>query len=162
MDPEKKSLNFIFPTKYVIPKSLKFSHWPSKYQWLVVTTTSLWMWRWWIARDTRSLRSDPSIQNLSVYPHSSPDTTKQKNTHGDRFLSPKDRVIPPSKLGFLWLINRGYHPETQQLAPEKWWDWLTASFLSWVPVLQLFQGGNNSLLNFGRVLGCPWYLVNGF
>ena len=26
MDPEKKSLNFIFPTKYVIPKSLKFSH----------------------------------------------------------------------------------------------------------------------------------------
>ena len=31
MDPEKKSLNFIFPTKYAIPKSLKFSHWPSKY-----------------------------------------------------------------------------------------------------------------------------------
>ena len=30
MDPEKKSLNFIFPAKYVIPKSLKFSHWPSK------------------------------------------------------------------------------------------------------------------------------------
>ena len=30
MDPEKKSLNFIFPTKYVIPESLKFSHWPSK------------------------------------------------------------------------------------------------------------------------------------
>ena len=30
MDPEKKSWNFIFPTKYVIPKSLKFSHWPSK------------------------------------------------------------------------------------------------------------------------------------
>ena len=27
---KKKSLNFIFPTKYVIPKSLKFSHWPSK------------------------------------------------------------------------------------------------------------------------------------
>ncbi len=31
MDPEKKCLNFIFPTKYVIPKSLKFSHWPSKF-----------------------------------------------------------------------------------------------------------------------------------
>ena len=30
MDPEKKSLNFFFPTKYVIPKSLKFSHWPNK------------------------------------------------------------------------------------------------------------------------------------
>ena len=27
---KKNSLNFIFPTKYVIPKSLKFSHWPSK------------------------------------------------------------------------------------------------------------------------------------
>ena len=33
MDPEKKSLNFIFPTKYVIPKSLKFSHWLSKHFW---------------------------------------------------------------------------------------------------------------------------------
>ncbi len=31
MDPEKKSLNFIFPTKYGIPKSLKpVSHWLSK------------------------------------------------------------------------------------------------------------------------------------
>ena len=30
MDPEKNSLNFIFPTKYVIPKSLKFSHWLSE------------------------------------------------------------------------------------------------------------------------------------
>ena len=28
--PWNKSLNFIFPSKYVIPKSLKFSHWPSK------------------------------------------------------------------------------------------------------------------------------------
>ena len=27
---KKKSLNFIFPIKYVIPKSLKFSHWLSK------------------------------------------------------------------------------------------------------------------------------------
>ena len=30
MEPWEKSLNFIFPTKYVIPKSLKFSHWPSQ------------------------------------------------------------------------------------------------------------------------------------
>ena len=31
MDPEKKSLNFIFPIKYyVIQKSLKFSHWLSE------------------------------------------------------------------------------------------------------------------------------------
>ncbi len=30
MDPEKKSLNFIFPTQYVIPKSLKFGHWLSE------------------------------------------------------------------------------------------------------------------------------------
>ena len=29
MDPDKKK-NFIFPTKYVIPKSLKFSHWLSE------------------------------------------------------------------------------------------------------------------------------------
>ena len=31
MDPEKKRLNFFFPTKCVIPKSLKFSHWLSEY-----------------------------------------------------------------------------------------------------------------------------------
>ena len=49
MDPEKKSLNFIFPTKYVIPKSLKFSHWLSKFREGDITlpaqrlTTS---WRW--------------------------------------------------------------------------------------------------------------------
>ena len=30
MEPWNESLNFIFPTTYVIPKSLKFSHWPSK------------------------------------------------------------------------------------------------------------------------------------
>ena len=31
MDPEKKfELYYPYPTKYVIPKSLKFSHWPSK------------------------------------------------------------------------------------------------------------------------------------
>ena len=50
MDPEKKSLNFIFPTKYVMPKSLKFSHWLSKNlsstipgdssAWMVVSLTS--------------------------------------------------------------------------------------------------------------------------
>ena len=28
--PWTKILNLIFPTKYVTPKSLKFSHWPSK------------------------------------------------------------------------------------------------------------------------------------
>ena len=31
MDPEKKEFElYIFPTKYVIPKSLKFSHWLSE------------------------------------------------------------------------------------------------------------------------------------
>ena len=30
LDPEEKSLNCIFPTKYVIPKSLKFGHWLSE------------------------------------------------------------------------------------------------------------------------------------
>ena len=29
MDPGSKSLNFIFPTQYVIPNSLNFNHWPS-------------------------------------------------------------------------------------------------------------------------------------
>ena len=33
--PWNKSLNFIFPTKYAISKGLKFSHWPSKYQYLI-------------------------------------------------------------------------------------------------------------------------------
>ena len=46
MDPEKKSLNFIFPTKYVIPKSLKFSHWPSKKR------------LWYRGDDPRMLASD--------------------------------------------------------------------------------------------------------
>ena len=43
MDPEKKSLNFIFPTKYVIPKSLKFSHWLSESQFVKVKSTFLWI-----------------------------------------------------------------------------------------------------------------------
>ena len=30
-DPRNKSFHFIFPTKYVILKSLKVSHWLSKY-----------------------------------------------------------------------------------------------------------------------------------
>ena len=37
MDPETKQLNFIFPTNYVIPNSLKFSHWPSKLMGLQTT-----------------------------------------------------------------------------------------------------------------------------
>ena len=52
MDPEKKSLNSIFPTKYVIPKSLKFSHWPSKMDLEKITVTS------------------PSIQKTLVEPRS--------------------------------------------------------------------------------------------
>ena len=45
MDPEKKSLNFIFPTKYVFPKSLKFSHWLSKTMmciWAVATASEVY------------------------------------------------------------------------------------------------------------------------
>ena len=34
--PWDKSLNYIFPTKYVIPKSLKFSHWPSKINMIIL------------------------------------------------------------------------------------------------------------------------------
>ena len=45
MNPAKKSLNFIFPTKYVIPKSLKFSHWLSE---LSNLTTSHQTFRWYL------------------------------------------------------------------------------------------------------------------
>ena len=34
---KKKFERLIFPTKYVIPKSLKFSHWPSKSNRSIVT-----------------------------------------------------------------------------------------------------------------------------
>ena len=40
--PWNKSLNFIFPTKYVIPKSLKFSHWPSKFLDSSLSLRSFW------------------------------------------------------------------------------------------------------------------------
>ena len=39
---KKKGLNFIFPTKYVIPKGLKFSHWPSKFTWHVFFGWNCW------------------------------------------------------------------------------------------------------------------------
>ena len=48
MDPEKKSLNFIFPTKYVIPKSLKFSHWLNKIDILFNINPSLVDWQLWL------------------------------------------------------------------------------------------------------------------
>ena len=47
MDPEKKSLNFIFPTKYVIPKSLKFSHWLSEKKSKVKKTLGILAHRNW-------------------------------------------------------------------------------------------------------------------
>ena len=58
-DPEKKSLNFIFPTKYVIPKSLKFSHWLSEMNFIREQFSSgqiiifrgslgrIWVFRFW-------------------------------------------------------------------------------------------------------------------
>ena len=42
--PWNESLNFIFPTKYVIPKSLKFSHWPSKKLYTPQNQHSAWKW----------------------------------------------------------------------------------------------------------------------
>ena len=45
MDNQNKSLNFIFPTKYVIPKSLKFSHWPSKLLWWLIFDTAHGFWK---------------------------------------------------------------------------------------------------------------------
>ena len=43
LDPEKKRFErLIFPTKYVIPKSLKFSHWPRKIIYLCTLVTGGW------------------------------------------------------------------------------------------------------------------------
>ena len=56
MEPWNNSLNFIFPTKYIIQKSLKFSHWPSKIQIerSVLHQRGLnhsnWWWWWWRRR----------------------------------------------------------------------------------------------------------------
>ena len=52
MDPEKKSLNFIFTTRYVIPKRLKFSHWPSKSRWLIGCFL-------WVPSERKYLSSQP-------------------------------------------------------------------------------------------------------
>ena len=43
--PWKKSLNFDFPIKYVIPKSIKFSNWPSKKKRLIKHDKSHHLWR---------------------------------------------------------------------------------------------------------------------
>ena len=42
MDPEDKSLNFIFPTKHVIPESLKFSYWLSEYIYIYYIFPKWW------------------------------------------------------------------------------------------------------------------------
>ncbi len=68
MDPEKRSLNFIFPTKYVIPKSLKFSHWPSKkttLQQFLPNDPPFWVsnfkppgFFWWLSKGAQISRPD--------------------------------------------------------------------------------------------------------
>ena len=50
---KKKSLNFIFPTKYVVPKSLKFSHWPSKLK------KNMWKWLCLEIRIVKRILADP-------------------------------------------------------------------------------------------------------
>ena len=86
MEPWNKSLNFIFPTKYVIPKSLKFSHWPSKCSRLrhaslplqtantarqsVTKEVLRMMWRWMTKREGIRLRtcskSDETSLNMKI------------------------------------------------------------------------------------------------
>ena len=64
---KKKSLNFIFPTKYVIPKSLKFSHWTSKlfFQPKIVGNV----------REVFFLKQPPTLHRIGVLPQNK--TTKQ-------------------------------------------------------------------------------------
>ena len=86
MDPEKKSLNFIFPTKYyVIPKSLKLSHWPSK---TVITGDS-----WGPMFERRLLPATP-----------------QKNTHVQT-----SGVLSSTKKNAWWLVNLPPPEEKKQL-----------------------------------------------
>ena len=86
MEPWNKSLNFIFPTKSVIPKSLKFSHWPSKCSRLrhaslplqtantarqsVTKEVLRMMWRWMTKREGIRLRtcskSDETLLNMKI------------------------------------------------------------------------------------------------
>ena len=67
--PWNKSLNFIFPTKCVIPKSLKFSHWPSKVGRLNQCKTSPWNKskpkQWTLGIPIRNLCKTQSYQSNS-------------------------------------------------------------------------------------------------
>ena len=110
MDPEKKSLNFIFPTKYVIPKSLKFSHWLSEKH--LQNTT----------KKTKSFQGKPDIKTLNLAPassnvhHSSPckivfkdrkNTAAKEKLHPttEKFTSLKEQIAPPPeqwKTGVVW------------------------------------------------------------
>ena len=58
--PWNKSLNFIFPTKYVIPKSLKFSHWPSK----KMSCLKPWQFRFF---ESAKHPNSPTIASLSCW-----------------------------------------------------------------------------------------------
>ncbi len=68
MDPEKKSLNFIFPTKYVIPKILKFSHWPSK----LLKKNIPSEWDMFFLFYTSPLRARVSVYSLPTASHGNP------------------------------------------------------------------------------------------
>ncbi len=69
----KKSLNYIFPTKYVIPKSLKFSHWPSK-------KTLFWEMLWIF-----TFRSSTLFQNKNP----SKPTNQRNGSHQSPFTAPE-------------------------------------------------------------------------
>ena len=66
---KKKRVNFIFPTKYGIPKSLKFSQWPSKFigKYTIISWDFAWNFRI-VSHDFMTfspwegaLNSDPTI-----------------------------------------------------------------------------------------------------
>ena len=85
MDPEKKSLNFIFPTKYVIPKSLKFSHWlsePNKVQ--------AWIFLGMAKGTSISVQCDPQNMSSESWTRLAPVFLWWKTSRGHtRFLVPK-------------------------------------------------------------------------
>ena len=92
MDPEKKSSNFIFPTKYVIPKSLKFSHWPSKKKSVSLHSAK---------RFLSTIKNTPAALNHKKMRY---------NVHGDSITHPQNHLIGlgTCSVTLAWLINYIY------------------------------------------------------
>ncbi len=100
MDPEKKKFErLIFPTQYVIPKSLKFSHWPSKFLEKKVPPTKKMSWL--ASRDSRLVHR--MLKKISTswpccwFPiqGATPSDTNGAHWHPSRIAWPRHRP-PPS------------------------------------------------------------------